>query len=491
MNATAHEERLAPVLAGGVKIGGMAEGTQAAWASLPVRERLRVLKRMRHDLAGRPVELADAMPSTLARNRADTYAAEILPLLVACRFLEREAEQILKTKRYGLQGLPLWLAGVKSSVERIPMGTVLVIGPSNYPLFLPGVQVLQGLAAGNAVVWKPGASGGAVAAVVAEALSDAGLPDGVLRVTGESAADGMAELQQGVDKVFFTGSGGAGRAVLHTAADSVTPVVAELSGCDAVIVLPTADPARVAAALEFGMRLNGSATCMAPRRLMLVGAGHESLIAALRERFAAMEGVLPREAVRAQVKDLVEDAAAAGATVWGDVRAVWMKPMLVLNARPEMRIAQADVFAPILTVMQSPDVESMLRTEAMCPFGLTASIFGEEREARRIGERLKVGTVLINDLMVPTVDPRVPFGGRRKTGFGATRGVEGLLEMTAPRVVLIRRGKATWHYDATTETHEALFRGLTGLTHGRGLRERIAGLRTMMAAGKKLQREKA
>ena len=491
MNDALTEEKYAPVAAETSSIKGMKETGQAAWASLPVRERLRVLKRMRHDLAGRSSELVDAMPSTLARNRADTYAAEILPLLVACRFLERQAEKILRTKRYGMRGLPLWLVGVKSAVERVPLGTVLVIGPSNYPLFLPGVQVLQGLAAGNAVVWKPGTGGGAVAAVVAEALSAAGLPEGLLRVAGESAAEGMAELQRGVDKLFFTGSGAAGRAVLHAGADSVTPVVAELSGCDAVIVLPSADPARVAAALEFGMRLNGSATCMAPRRLMLVGSGHDALIAAVRERFAAMDGVLLREPIRAQVKDLVEDAAAAGATVCGDVRAVWMKPLLVLNARPEMRVAQADVFAPILTVVPSPDVESMLRAEAMCPFGLTASIFGDELEARRILDRLKVGTVLINDVMVPTVDPRVPFGGRRKTGFGATRGAEGLLEMTAPKVVLVRRGKATWHYDATTETHEALFRGLTGLTHGRGLRERFAGLQTMMAAGKKLQREKA
>ncbi len=204
-----------------------------------------------------------------------------------------------------------------------------------------------------------------------------------------------------------------------------------------------------------------------------------------------MEGVLVREPVRAQVKDLMDDAVAQGATVCGDFRAVWMKPLLVLNGRAEMRVAQSDIFAPVLTVIQTKDSEEMLMADALCPFGLTASIFGDEEEALSLGQQMKVGAVVINDLMVPTVDPRVPFGGRRQTGFGTTRGAEGLLEMTAAKTTLVRRGKATWHYDPTGETHETIFSGLAELTHGRGLQRKINGLRTMLAGAKKLQREKA
>jgi acyl-CoA reductase-like NAD-dependent aldehyde dehydrogenase len=472
-------------------VGSSKQIAQEQWASTPIAKRLRILKRTRHLLAGRSSALVDAIPSNLARNRADTLASEILPLLVACKFLEREAASILKTKHLGRSGLPLWLPGVRSSVQRVPFGTILVIGPSNYPLYIPGVQVLQALAAGNAVIWKPGTGGAPVATVVAEALADAGLPTDLLRVTGESAQEGIAALQQGVDKVFFTGSSSAGRAVLHAAAESATPVTVELSGCDAVVVLPSADPHRVVAALAFGMRLNGSAICMAPRRLMLIGHGHEALITSLQAQFEKIEGVLIREPTRTHIKSLIDEATSQGAIVHGDARAVWMKPILILNGQPTMRIAQSDIFAPVLTVLQAQDTETMLQADALCPFGLTASIFGNEHEARQIGHRMKVGTIIINDLMVPTVDPRVPFGGRKQTGFGTTRGAEGLLEMTVAKTVQVRRGSATWHYDPTGDPHETLFTGLTELSHGHGLQRKIHGLRTMLAAARKLQREKA
>jgi aldehyde dehydrogenase (NAD+) len=434
--------------------------------------------------------LAAAINPTLARSRADTLVAEALPLLAACKFLEKEASRILQSRRLGLRGRPIWLGGVASSVERVPLGKVLVIGPANYPLFLPGVQVLQALAAGNTVIWKPGLGGRAVAEVVHDALRQVGLPAGVLRVTGESVAEGVEAMRRGVDKVFFTGSSAGGRAVLRAAAETVTPVVVELSGCDAVVVLPSADSDRVLAALEFGMRLNGSATCMAPRRLMLVGDDHEALISALRTRFAEMEGVLVGEGVRGQLQALVEEAAAKGARVGGDVRALVLKPLLVLNATPDMQVTQTDVFAPILCVMSFKNAEEMLSADAVCPFGLTAAIFGEEGEARRLGDRMKVGTVLVNDIIVPTADPRVPFCGRRGSGFGATRGAEGLLEMTAIKTVLVRRGKAMRHFEATGKTHEEMFAGVLGTAYGGTWEKKYLGLRRILAAVKKLKAEK-
>jgi aldehyde dehydrogenase (NAD+) len=99
---------------------------------------------------------------------------------------------------------------------------------------------------------------------------------------------------------------------------------------------------------------------------------------------------------------------------------------------------RSDVFAPVLTVIDIEGEAGMLATLEACPFGLTTSIFGDEGEARRLAAKLSVGTVLVNDLIVPTADPRVPFGGRRQSGFGVTRGMEGLLEMTAVKTVAIR-----------------------------------------------------
>ena len=414
-----------------------------------------------------------------------TRGSEVLTLLAACEFLEREAAEILAPRRLGRKGLPFWLAGVETAVERVPFGTVLVIGPSNYPLFLAGVQTLQALAAGNAVIWKPGRGGGGVARTFAWAMQAAGLPEGLLRVTDESVEAAVAAMRAGVDKIFFTGSAQAGRAVLRAAAETVTPVVAELSGCDAVVVLASAQRERVVQAIKFGMRLNGSATCMAPRRLILVGDGFDDLLMRLRDEFAAMAAVA--FSGHDTLRGLLEDARRSGATVCGDADGECMRPALVLDGAPEMAIAQADVFAPVLTVLRVEDVAQLADFEERCPLGLSASIFGEENEARKAGALLRVGTLTINDLIVPTADPRVSFGGRRGSGYGVTRGREGLLEMTTPRTIASRRSKNLLHYRETGEAHEAMFRGIVAMSHGSGLRERWIGLRRMVSAAMRLR----
>ena len=464
---------------------------QALWAARPLAARVRVLRKSRGILSGLTEQLAAAMPQGLARTHADTRVAEILPLLAACKFLEGNAAELLATRRLGTHGLPFWLAGVQSEIQRVPYGQILVIGPSNYPLFLPGVQALQALCAGNSVVWKPGLGGKMVADLFAQAMSRAGLPDGLLRVTDDSVDASVAELERGADKIFFTGSHAAAQSVLTIAAKNLTPCVIEASGCDAVIVLPSADLQRVIQALTFGMRLNGSATCMAPRRVLLMGGANAerraALIAGLVTSFNRVRGVAVGQNVERKLRALLEDAVGQGAMVHGVVEHEQQRPLLVTGVLPTMQIAAADIFAPVLSVIDCADEPSVLAAQQACPFGLTAALFGDEADARRLGDKLAVGTILVNDLIVPTADPRVPFGGRRGSGFGATRGVEGLLEMTAVKTVLVRRGDSRRHYEETSETHGKLFDGMIGATHGKDWRERWNGVRKMFAAGRRLK----
>ena len=455
------------------------------WAATALVVRLGFLKRARHGLAAAADELVDALPGLPVRTRADSLASEVLPLLEACRFLEREAKGILRTRVLGRRGLPFWLSGLDSRVERVALGRVLIVGPANYPLLLPGVQALQALAAGNGVVWKPGRGGAAVARVVARVLDAAGLPAALLRVTGESADEVLVEMNAGPDKVIFTGSATAGRAVCGLAAERGIAVVAELSGCDAVVALPSVNVERLAAALAFGMRLNGSATCMAPRRLFLVGDAPAGLIERVVARLAEVRAVPLARAVEAQLAEDLDEARGLGATVVGRERAGG--PVLVLDARPEMRIARADVFAPVLSVLRVRDEAALVEAYEGCPWCLTVAVFGDEKAARQVGAKLCAGTVLINDLIVPTADPRVPFGGRRASGWGVTRGAEGLLEMTAVKTVLARRGRSQRHFAPTGAAHEQLFKGVAGWQHGGGWRVRVAGLKTMMKAVKEMR----
>jgi aldehyde dehydrogenase (NAD+) len=151
-----------------------------------------------------------------------------------------------------------------------------------------------------------------------------------------------------------------------------------------------------------------------------------------------------------------------------------------------MQLAESDLFAPVLTVFSASDTNEAISLVNANPFGLTASIFGDEREARALAAQLEVGTVLINDLIVPTADPRVPFGGRKASGFGATRGAEGLLEMTAPKVVSARRNNYRKHLQPTGPAHEELFTGVAIMIHAKQWKTRLSGLKRTIAAAKKL-----
>ena len=112
------------------------------------------------------------------------------------------------------------------------------------------------------------------------------------------------------------------------------------------------------------------------------------------------------EATQADLRDLLDEAKLMGAHVRGSITPE-QRPILVTEARPEMRLAQADVFAPVLSVIDVSSEGEAVAAQEVCPFGLTASVFGEESEARRLAAALNVGTVLINDVIVATADPRV------------------------------------------------------------------------------------
>ncbi len=301
----------------------MTSSSVTRWTEVSLSERLRIIKMARYRIASTSTSFADAISPELQRTSADTLVAEVLPLLAACKFLEQEATRVLETRKLGRRGLPFWLFGLANEVQRVPFGKILIIGPSNYPLLLPGVQAMQALVAGNSVIWKPGHGGKAVADLMAQVLYDVGLPKEAIRVTDESVEAANREIDAGVDKVFFTGSSGSGHQLLSRLASSIIPSVAELSGCDGVIVLPSADLERVVKALLFGMRLNGSATCMAPRRVLLVDAALDrrtTFLEMLKRGMQSVGKVALSHKVWTKLSALLDDARQRGAVVIGDVR---------------------------------------------------------------------------------------------------------------------------------------------------------------------------
>lgn len=286
--------------------------------------------------------------------------------------------------------------------------------------------------------------------------------------------------------MVLTGSAETGRAVLADLAPRLVPATVELSGCDAVFVRAEADLDLVARALAFGLRLNGGATCIGPRRVFVPRERAEELehrLAALLRREATDAVPLPPPPLVGQdASARIDEALDAGARL---VMCLlrddgYAGPVVVADARPDMRLARSATFAPVLALVSVEDDDEALRAADSCPFALGAAIFGDPIEARRLAGRIKAGAVVINDLIVPTADPRLPFGGRRRSGFGVTRGAEGLLEMTAIKVVATRRGRFRPHYDPPVETDAELFRAYLAAAHGATIGRRLAAASSLL-----------
>ena len=163
-----------------------ARQAQAAWAAQPVQARLAILRRFRHALAASADSLSAAVEQSRPRGPGETISAEILPLAEAIRFLERHAARILAPRHEPSSLTPLWLARIELEIRREPHGVILVIGPSNYPLMLPGIQAVQALVAGNAVLIKPGVGGLPSMEAFRQLLGAAGLNADLCQILSET-----------------------------------------------------------------------------------------------------------------------------------------------------------------------------------------------------------------------------------------------------------------------------------------------------------------
>jgi acyl-CoA reductase-like NAD-dependent aldehyde dehydrogenase len=251
--------------------------------------------------------------------------------------------------------------------------------------------------------------------------------------------------------------------------------------------LPGADLERVARAVKFGLAFNGGATCIGPRRLFVhrnqIDAFHEALVDCLKNHQTMVVHPAARPGIVSAIDAALKDGAGDLLGHYGesDFRADGkLRPVILDRATVEMDLMRADLFGPVAGLAIYEDVERVVQWINECPYGLAASVFGPEQESVQLANRLQVGTVVVNDLVAPTADPRLAFGGRRESGFGVTRGAEGLLEMTVPRVVTVRRRGPTPHLDPATSGEGDILAGALAIQHGKGIRRRFSGLHRLI-----------
>jgi acyl-CoA reductase-like NAD-dependent aldehyde dehydrogenase len=449
---------------------------QEGWARLSVHRRLQPLRVFRHLLVQAHAELAGAVAQDLGRDHDGTLACELLPLADACRYLEREAARLLAPRSVPLRLRPAWLWGQADTVHRRPRGVIGIIGTWNYPLLLNGVQILQALIAGNGVVWKPSELAPTSARVLARLLDESGFPTGLVQVLDATRAAGRDLAEADVDHIVFTGAAATGRVVAANLGRRLVSSTLELSGCDALFLLPDGDPVLAARAAWFGATLNRGQTCLAVRRAFVHRGHYAKFLETLAPLVAAAEPVRLLLREQAEHADrLVHLALAEGARLVGQAQLAApdgseraFRAAVVADARPEMTLCQEATFAPVMAVIPFDQLQDALRGDALCPYGLGASIFSASpARAARLAARLRVGMVTVNEVIVPTGHPATPFGGRRASGWGVTQGVEGLLEMTVPQVVSVTSGGFRPRYELPGGIGPGEAQLLSGLLHWR------------------------
>lgn len=470
---------------------------QSNWCNRPIRDRLAFVRRLRHILCSAADRLCLTATQDIGRPASDVLATDLIPTLDALRFLERRAENILRPRRIQSSDRPWWLFGEREAIHRRPHGVVGIIGTWNYPILLNIVTIAQALVAGNGVVWKPSELVPTLAELVHEMFESAGLPEDVFVRRAATREAGPELVESEIDYLVFTGSADVGRKIAARLGQRLIPCTLELSGCDALYVLDDADVALAADAAWFAATLNVGQTCLAVRRAFVHRQRYDEFVAAIQNKTQARRPEpLALLSQATQAERLIRDAVSSGARVLGDGPLPVadddpprFPPTVLIDCRPEMLVCQEASFAPILSVIPF-DAENELpaMTEA-CSYGLGASIFtADHRRGERLATRLRVGSVSINDVIVGTAHPAIGFGGIGESGWGVTRGEEGLLAMTFSQAVTRRSGRFRLHFHSDDPAVPDVTRGLLDWSHAPTFRGRLAGFWRMVSGFRRFGR---
>jgi acyl-CoA reductase-like NAD-dependent aldehyde dehydrogenase len=332
-----------------------------------------------------------------------------------------------------------------------PIGVVGAIGPWNWPMMITVWQIAPALRMGNAIVVKPSEYTPLSVLALVKVINEE-LPEGLLNAVsgGRDVGARLAE-HPAVGKILFTGSTATGKAIVRSSADTVKRLTLELGGNDAGIVLPDADPTAIAQDLFWGAFINTGQTCAALKRLYVHTDIYDAVCEELTKVAAAMPmgngldennvlGPLQNKAQYDVVANLVEAATGSGARILLGGNPDTTQPgyfyptTLVADIDNNNPLVAEEQFGPALPIIRYSSVDEAVEKANALDVGLGASVWSSNRDAaREVAARLQAGTVWINRHGV--VDPRIPFGGAKQSGYGLEFGVEGLKALGVPQVI--------------------------------------------------------
>jgi acyl-CoA reductase-like NAD-dependent aldehyde dehydrogenase len=439
---------------------------QKRWAAVPVKDRLKILKRFGELLCEQQSAVASVISREAGKPEVEALSTEILVVLDTVKYLRRQLPEFLLPQPVP-HGNPI-MKLKRGTLLRQPHGVVGIISPWNYPFSIPSVQGLAALAAGNAVVLKPSEFTPYSSLELERLLRTAGLEAGLFQViTGDGAA-GSALLSANLQKLVFTGSVATGKRVAQAAAARLLPVVLELGGKDPMLVLEDADLDVASSAAVWGAFMNAGQTCLSVERCYVHEAIYEKFLERCVEKTRKLRvgsshalrhdqsGEKPAQRLEAEidvgpmiherqlrtVQAHVEDAIARGARLLAGGKALpqlgenFFAPTVLADVDHAMTIMREETFGPVLPVRSFKTEDEAVALANDSAFGLAASIFTRDRRrGEALARRIEAGTVMVNDVVSCFGISEAPHGGVKLSGIGRTHGRFGLEEMVWPKYV--------------------------------------------------------
>jgi aldehyde dehydrogenase (NAD+) len=474
VNEPAHGRPMALVARGGG--ADMDRAVQAAreafdrgpWPHTPGRERARILAAIADLLEAHTAEFAEVESRNLGAPLRKTTFVDVPWAVEHLRVFA----ELASASPY--EPLP-WMDVPSVSwnfVWREPVGVCGLITPWNYPLLMAIWKLAPALAAGNTVVLKPASYTPLTALMLARLIDDSGmLPRGVLNVvTGSGAEAGEALARHpGVDKVSFTGSTETGKQIMRIASETIKRVTLELGGKSPSLVMPDADLELATDGVLFGVFFNGGQSCEAGTRCLVPERLHDEFLERLVERARGLrlgdpldletdQGPLVSEGQCRSVEEYIALGRREGAllaigggrvTVPGFERAPFVEPTIFARVANDSRLAQEEIFGPVLAVIPYRDVSEAIQLANASRYGLGAAVWSRDIQgAIEVAKRIRSGTVWINDHHI--IQPRAPFGGYKQSGIGREHGLHGLLAYTETKhihVDLMQKRAGRLHWD--------------------------------------------
>ena len=423
-----------------------ARESMKSWAETPIYERARVFYQAADLLESNAEEIAHILTMEIAKDKKSA----VFEVQRTADFLRYTADAGKGIAGEAINGdnFPGGSKTKVSYVSRVPLGTVLAISPFNYPINLSVTKVAPALIGGNTVLLKPATQGSISALYLARVMQEAGLPRGVLNtITGLGSTIGdYVVTHPGVNFINFTGSTEVGRHISKLS--SMVPLMLELGGKDAAIVLPDADMDFAADNIVSGAYAYSGQRCTAVKRILTQENVADQLIPKLLSRIAKLPVGDPRDnavivpLINSKAADfvmsLIDDAVAKGATVLtgGTRNGNLIQPALIDYVTTDMRLAWEEPFGPVLPILRVKDMQDAIDIANRSEYGLQSSVFTKNiHDAFFVASQLEVGTVQINSKTERGPD-HFPFLGVKASRMG-TQGVKYAIEaMTRPKAVV-------------------------------------------------------